>query len=380
MSRDLIVFGEDWGGLPSSTQHIIKHLSKTRKVLWVNSIGLRRPRFSCHDVFRATKKVARKLKSSKPIAGKKPHEFKNITVVDLLTIPAPRNAIERYISARLIEKQLKPKINKLGMNNPLLWISLPTAADLVGKLGESGVIYYCGDDFSSLAGVDHKTVEKHEKDLVERSDIIFTASEKLANKFPKEKVITLPHGVDFELFAGHATKAVDLPQNDKPTAGFYGSLSEWLDTELLSKTIASLPDWNFVFIGKEEADMSALKKFDNAYFLGPKSHNNLPNYSRYWQASMLPFKDNEQIRSCNPLKLSEYLAAGTPIVSTNFPALAPYRDLVQSAETSESFTEALELSVHLSELKRHALVLRSCVVGNTWKAKANQVSKRLEAL
>lgn len=59
MSHDLIVFGEDWGALPSSTQHLINHLAKSHKVVWVNSIGLRRPKLSWHDVLRAWKKTDR---------------------------------------------------------------------------------------------------------------------------------------------------------------------------------------------------------------------------------------------------------------------------------------------------------------------------------
>jgi len=46
-TRDLIVFGEDWGSHPSSTQHIVSHLAANRRVLWVNSLGLRRPKFPC---------------------------------------------------------------------------------------------------------------------------------------------------------------------------------------------------------------------------------------------------------------------------------------------------------------------------------------------
>ena len=55
--RDLIVFGEDWGALPSSTQHIVRHLAKSRRVIWVNSIGLRRPVLSWHDIKRAFNKL-----------------------------------------------------------------------------------------------------------------------------------------------------------------------------------------------------------------------------------------------------------------------------------------------------------------------------------
>lgn len=53
MNDDLIVFGEDWGGLPSSTQHLVRHLAPSRRTLWVNSIGLRRPRMTATDLGRA---------------------------------------------------------------------------------------------------------------------------------------------------------------------------------------------------------------------------------------------------------------------------------------------------------------------------------------
>ena len=37
MKTDLVVFGEDWGGLPSSTQHLMRHLAGERRILWVNA-------------------------------------------------------------------------------------------------------------------------------------------------------------------------------------------------------------------------------------------------------------------------------------------------------------------------------------------------------
>ena len=58
-SRPMIVFGEDWGAHPSSTQHLIKVLSTQRDIVWVNSIGLRKPRFSWRDITR----IATKLKA-----------------------------------------------------------------------------------------------------------------------------------------------------------------------------------------------------------------------------------------------------------------------------------------------------------------------------
>jgi hypothetical protein len=54
--RPLVVFAEDWGAHPSSTQHLIKVLSQQRKIIWINSIGLRKPRLSWRDILRVSQK------------------------------------------------------------------------------------------------------------------------------------------------------------------------------------------------------------------------------------------------------------------------------------------------------------------------------------
>ncbi|MGN4982985.1 glycosyltransferase family 1 protein, partial [Aeromonas dhakensis] len=53
----LVVLGEDWGQHPSSTQHLIKRLLPDYRVLWVNSIGLRRPRLNVRDLGRLGRKL-----------------------------------------------------------------------------------------------------------------------------------------------------------------------------------------------------------------------------------------------------------------------------------------------------------------------------------
>ncbi|POB69260.1 glycosyl transferase, partial [Vibrio vulnificus] len=55
--NDMIVFAEDFGGLPSSTQHIVRQLAKRHRVLWVNSIGLRQPKWSLKDARRLMAKL-----------------------------------------------------------------------------------------------------------------------------------------------------------------------------------------------------------------------------------------------------------------------------------------------------------------------------------
>ncbi len=58
MARGMVAFGEDWGGLPSSTQHIVGRLARDRDVVWINSIGMRRPRLDARDFARVVAKAS----------------------------------------------------------------------------------------------------------------------------------------------------------------------------------------------------------------------------------------------------------------------------------------------------------------------------------
>lgn len=378
-ARDLIVFGEDWGALPSSTQHLIQHLRKDRKVLWVNSIGLRQPTFTLRDVRRIVQKLLAKPSTNISTPHSHPQSQPNDANFQVLcpkTFPAPKSLLARWFSRLLLISQLKPAIEKLGMDAPVLWTSLPTAVDLAGHLDEHALVYYCGDDFGSLAGVDHTTVAHREKELVSKANLIFAVSQNLINRFPKDTAHLLPHGVDFSLFSQPAPRAHDLPNNGNPTAGFYGSISEWMDIPLLEHTIRQLPHWNFVFIGKISTDVSRLTALPNTLFLGEKAHSALPSYSQHWTASLLPFKKNPQIHSCNPLKLREYLAAGKPIISTDFPSAQEYHHYINIIADADGLVRALEQAID----DRNTYFRKQAVSNQTWEAQADRVAGWLNTL
>lgn len=372
--RDLIVFGEDFGALPSSTQHLVKRLAKKRQVLWINSIGLRKPNFNLKDAKRALNKLLGKGKSQTFARGEviKPA---SMTVANIKTFPAPKSHWARALTANAMLRQLRPMIEKLNLHDPIVWTSLPTAADVCKLLDKRSTVYYCGDDFGSLAGVDHETILEHEKTLVEHASLVITASDKLYDKFPLEKTCLLTHGVDSVQFSNPTQPASDLPNRGKPTAGFYGSLSDWLDYDLLNQTIAAMPDWDFVFIGQCELAKRPIIEADNVFYLGPKPHHELPRYSQHWTVSLLPFVLNQQIKACNPLKLKEYLAARRPIVTTDFPALDGYRQHVNVISDISSMVTTLEaLAATDSKLPK------GLVDNESWDYRANALETYLEAL
>ena len=369
MNDDLIVFGEDWKGLPSSTQHLIRHLSNNRKTIWINSIGLRHPRLSKYDLNRVWNKV-------KAIVNNLPRSetAKPFPIVAPRAIPWPGNSVARLINRRLLVNQVRSVATAEGISKPILWISLPTAVVVAGALEEKGLIYYCGDDFGALAGVDHKAVLKLEQELVDKADIILAASPQLANRFPKEKTHLLQHGVDFELFSTPAQKAPELPEKT-PVAGFYGSIADWLDLKLIAGAARQLPHWQFFLIGDIKTDISILKTIPNIFFLGSRPHHALPAYSQHWQASLIPFKKNAQIRASNPLKLREYLAAGSAVITTDFPANR-YRDLVHVIHDHMELADAIELTLKEDIILKRKRQKR--VENESWGARANDISKLIK--
>ncbi|WP_425933827.1 glycosyltransferase [Aeromonas rivipollensis] len=341
----LVVLGEDWGQHPSSTQHLIKRLLPDYQVLWVNSIGLRRPRFNLRDITRIVRKLGAVVHRTAPASQLAPSQDQNQVqaqqtpeILPPLALPLPGSRLAGKINGHWLAAQIRRQLPELA--RPLLWISLPSAVDLIGKLEERAVIYYCGDDFSALAGVDHQAIARCEARLVEKADLILAASPALASRFPPHKTRLLSHGVDLDLFMPPRERPADLPSG-RPIAGFYGSLSDWIDIPLLAETATALPHWDLVLIGPVQTDISPLRGIPNIHLLGPRPHHTLAAYAQHWQVSLLPFVDNAQIRACNPLKLREYLATGRPIVSTDFPALDGYRDKIQLPLGGESLAQAI---------------------------------------
>ena len=387
-AADLIMFGEDWGRHPSSTQHLAHRLAKDHRIIWVNSIGLRRPKATGRDVTRAIDKLVGRFRrppkqsaaDALPNAADDPEFAGPAAFLSPLAVPVPGNWIERSLNRTVLGGQIRRAMAKQGIDRPIFWTSLPTAAHLVGSLSERAVVYYCGDDFSALAGVDHDPVARDERALVERADLILAASSVLAARFPSDRTVVIPHGVDTDLFGGDAPRAEDLPEGDGPIAGFYGAVADWIDVEMLATAADRLPHWRFVLIGPVLTDVGALAGRANVRFLGEKPHHMLPGYTQHWTASLLPFRRTPQIEACNPLKLREYLAAGRPVISTDFPALAPYRDVITVVSRPGDLVAALLEAGGEPRNSARIDARRQSVAAESWDERSRQVAALLERL
>ena len=146
---------------------------------------------------------------------------------------------------------------------------------------------------------------------------------------------------------------------------------------MLAQSANALPSWQFVLIGKITTDTSSLETLSNVHFLGPKPHSELPAYVQHWDVALLPFRHNRQIEACNPLKLREYLASGTPVASTSFPAVKLYDDLIAIQKPRETFSRTI---IRASEMAPLAESRQQRVSLESWENRAAELEKLITLL
>jgi glycosyltransferase involved in cell wall biosynthesis len=374
--KQLIVFGEDWGVFPSSTQYLISGLLKSGwEIIWINSIGMRKPAFEWFYIRRLGKKLYQYLFGKTQRSRISLPE--NLVVIHPMIIPLSDVPIVEKINRFILKKQLAQTVKKKRFINPVIWTSLPTALPYLTLWGNGPIVYFCGDDFSVLGTLPRPDLLAVEKQLSDRAALIFVVSDALSKKMPTHKTCYIDQGVDLDFFKRQYPRPKDLPEG-KPIAGYFGSISDfWLDLDLLYQCASTLPHWNFVLLGPNTADLSRFKKLNNFFYLGfKKSFQDVPAYPAHWDASLMPFNKSQLTEAFNPLKLKEYLCCGKPIVSVDLPAMASSGDYVYIAKNAEDFIQGIEFSLND---KGHALRQNS-VRNDSWDSRSLFVHEKLLAL
>jgi len=278
---------------------------------------------------------------------------------------------------------------RLGLRSPILWLYDPYMIEPGGQLGEKLVCYDCNDDTSSFASHDYKRRNMQARDtrLTSRADLVLATSRELYRQKNalNANVHYLPSGVDFDLFNKAVSPDVpvpdDLPDVSPPVVGYIGSLTnyriEWGWIEALAH---SMPEVTIVLAGPPvEPPPRSVTSLPNVRFVGPKSQEELPRYLKLFNVGIIPYKGEAFLKSCQPTKTFEYLAAGLGVVSASIPDLQPYADVVRFARGPEEFVRQAR---EMLELVRQTAFRNRCIEvarGQTWDARFMAASKLVRA-
>jgi glycosyltransferase involved in cell wall biosynthesis len=375
----LILSTQDWDALPTRKHHWARKLSsRGNRVLYVEQ--------QMHilgwlvDIKNQYKRIWSWLHGPQMVSESL-WIFTLPIVLPFFQIFGSVNALNNWLLAPIIMWALR----RIGFDSSILWIYTPHAGSLVGRLGESFVIYECVDDFTAVRGlVRAATVEALEKDLLRKVDqVIVTHPGLLESKSGSSRRLALvPNGADLRHFALASCQETiphkEVSELPKPVIGFHGWIQYWIDFDLIAYAAKKQPDWSFVFVGPIEplARVDKVRKLSNVYFLGKMPYENIPELIAGFDVCINPFILDKLSDTVSPIKLYEYLASGKPVVSVDMPAAREFSDLIPLVRTCEEFVAALEeqIAQNTNGIIKHDVRARQAAMkDHSWDARFKQV-------
>jgi glycosyltransferase involved in cell wall biosynthesis len=374
----------DWDNEVWTNQHhLMSRLAASGSVvLFVESLGLRRPRLSSgRDISR----IGRRLRTGLS----PPRRRDGVTVLSPLVLPLHSHRLVRILNAAILRAQVSRAARALGMHRPVLWGYVPQAELLLDVLDPELVVYHCVDDIAAQEGIDADSFTAAENRFARRADLVIASAPALAERMRtlSSHVLYAPNVADTSHFATALEAGPIDPQLaalPEPRIVFIGAIAaKKLDFELLTQVATARRDWTFALVGpvglgEPETDVSALSAQANVCLLGARSQWVLPTVLRGAAVGLIPYRRSRLTASIFPMKVYEYLAAGVPVVATGLPALEGL-DGVELVEGVEATIAAVERALSDDSAERRR-ARSEAARGHSWDARLIEIGAELSGL
>jgi len=381
-NRSIICFGgEDWWyHHPHSKAHLMRKFARAgNKVIFVNSISMGLPGLAHKDLL---PRIKRKLGSYSKLARQTED---GITVVSPASLPFFGSATARKLNRQMIGAQIRKLAQSRGLTKPILWIAIPTAAEMIGAFDESAIIYQVSDKYDANT-MDHATdpalIRKLHEQAIDRADLVFYSGRKLFDEATRgrDHSYLLEQGVDYERWSKVTTLSI-APEIDKiphPRLGYFGAIEPWLvDQELIKRAARERPSWQWIFIGNRSRGIE-IEDLPNTHFLPPVQYEELPAYAAGFDVCVLPWETEQAFTSYgSAIKVREYLASGKPVVISPLPEYEPMGDVLRIARSRDEFLRLVEDALNENDESASAK-RQAAVASGTWDARAEWVSELIE--
>lgn len=198
-------------------------------------------------------------------------------------------------------------------------------------------------------------VARLEEQVLRDADYVFFTSEPL---FERKKAYVNPdftrvisNGVVFELFNKYRVE--EKPVTDKrKSVGYLGNLSNFFDWKMMFDVCSEKLDVDFFFHGQLELKndenkvyFEKINSLPNTYFSGRVTREQGAAAISCYDALIIPFVINDAMHAVNPLKLWEYFALGTPVISSPMDAIQIPQPDLYIASTKDEWINYINLAL-----------------------------------
>lgn len=341
---------------------LAKEFAKKHRVFFIDHP------YSWKDYFKPALKQQLRWRKPALLFGKKPYSNPvsipvNLTIVTPpLTLPInflPRGYLYKLLSGindRIIKKMIKQVVRDFHVKDyvfinfcdPFFLSRIPR------DITPSHTVYYCMDKFTEVPYFKNHGAKMEEICMRNYDLTLCTSSEltRFASAF-SPKAHFLPNGADTPLFnkvvAEKLPRPADIQGIATPIIGFTGAIDYRSDFELLKKIALDNQDKTMVFVGPVHTDEHkkvGLDKMKNVLFVGAKQITEIPNYSQCFDCTIVPFVKSKFTQNIYPLKINEYLAAGLPVISSNFSNdIKSFHHVAYIEDTHDGFLHAIRSAI-----------------------------------
>lgn len=245
-------------------------------------------------------------------------------------------------------------------------------------------VYHCIDPMVKAFTLKHGPYLQEQAAF--SADIIISTAPSLQKNFIRQgfqNSYLVPNAANFQLFS--QTRTVEVHPRvagiKGKVIGYFGNIERRCDFRLLQGVLNELQDWQLVMAGPVEQKWVPDEFINDhrIHFTGPFQQEEAPSVIKRFDVAIIPFQCDEAAHGIYPLKLYEYLAAGKPVVSTNFnpEVLGQLRDIVHIGDSPAEFANAVLLT-YATDSKEKIRARQNLASHHTWEHRAKVFGKLIE--
>ena len=281
--RDVVCVGfNDWDNdVWTNQHHLMARLAASgSRVLFIESLGLRRPQFgSGRDLRRILRRLRRGF--SPPQDQRTASTSSRRSCSHSTATPLARRL--NAVLLRAAGAAARP--GGWGCAGPVLWAYVPQAESLLGTLDPSLVVYHCVDDIAAQSRVDTDSFVAAEERFAARADLVLASAPALAERMRtlSRHVLYAPNVADTATVRGRAGSP-GRSTRSWPCCRSRGCCSSARSARSSStlRCCAGSPrarrGWTIALVGPvglgdPDTDISELAAEPNIHLLGARAHD-----------------------------------------------------------------------------------------------------------
>ena len=243
------------------------------------------------------------------------------------------------------------------------------------------IIYDCMDNLPFFYKGKYLETTKHQERLLcTEAQAVITSSDYIKQRLTHDyeitssKITVIKNAVDSN-FKNMQLKPLKFKS---PNLAYIGTLSEWLDWQLLCRFASRHPEITIYLIGPQEKFSHPVLP-SNLVIYGTVDHQLVKSCIANADVMLLPFVTNELIRGVNPVKMYEYIAMNKFIVSAWWNELNEFRSnpMVAFYRDPDEFEQLVMRSLELSKSAHDPGINEFFIQSNCWENRIAEYEKVL---